>query len=71
MHHLKSFGSGGETVSHNLMPLCTYHHGVVHTTGLTRFAEKHIYVMEFLLDHGWIFDNFMNRWTKEVDDETP
>lgn len=59
-HHIKTRKSGGTDDSHNLMPLCLWHHNEVHSIGLVSFSKKYPNVNNFLLCNGWEF--VMGRW---------
>lgn len=40
-HHLKSRGAGGGDVLSNLLPLCVYHHNLIHKIGTYTFCLKY------------------------------
>lgn len=56
-HHVKSVGSGGPDLLHNLMVLCQEHHMEIHKIETTAFAEKYIGAEAFLLGNGWEIEN--------------
>lgn len=61
-HHVKSFGSGGKTVTNNLLPLCVEHHHQIHYYGLGFFASGYQSVFNWLMTHGWEFDKTRLKW---------
>lgn len=61
-HHVKTFGSGGKTVPYNLIPLCVSHHNDIHARGTNFFASKFPSVKKWLLEHGWEFEEFSQKW---------
>ena len=61
-HHVKTFGSGGETVPHNLMPLCVVHHDLMHKRGTTAMAIDHSSIFLWLTQNGWELCEFNNKW---------
>ena len=60
-HHIKSKGSGGPDLPHNLIPLCVKHHEEIHKKGINSFAEKYVEFKDFLESSGWEF--FNKKWT--------
>lgn len=68
-HHLygrKAHGTINE--EWNLLPVCQRCHNEVHNVGLTTFASENIWVEEWLLNHGWQFDKFLEKWIHEKDE---
>jgi hypothetical protein len=61
-HHLKSFGSGGRSVPDNLLPVCTQHHNMIHSMGLSYAANKFPRIKKWLEAHGWYKDKFLMKW---------
>lgn len=53
LHHVKTRGSGGTDVIHNLMPLCFIHHTEVHKIGLLSFSSKYKNVLFWLTNFNW------------------
>lgn len=62
LHHIKTRGSGGTDDDWNLMPLCLGHHNRVHAIGLRPFATHNSGAYNFLIKHGWEFDDIFNKW---------
>lgn len=67
LHHLKSRGSGGSNLEHNLMPVCWGHHTEVHTIGLQQFSIKYPQVEDWLFKNGWEYDPYLEKWTHELE----
>lgn len=63
-HHIKSRGSGGSDHAQNMMPLCQKHHNLVHNMGLSKFADFHPRVHDWLLRNEWS-KNFDGKWFNE------
>lgn len=61
-HHLVSRGAGGDDVEWNLLPLCRICHTAIHKAGLTTFSNKHPQVKAWLIEKGWVFNDFRNKW---------
>lgn len=61
-HHVLSRGAGGPDDDWNLMPLSRQHHTEVHQIGLTTFANKYPKVKNWLLAHGWEFNELLKKW---------
>jgi len=40
-HHIRSKGAGGGDELWNLMPLCMWHHRLIHDVGKLAFQKKH------------------------------
>ena len=67
LHHVKSYGSGGSDDSWNLAPLCVEHHNEIHSAkmGTAQFAIKYHKFETWLIENGWEYDDFTERWTHE------
>lgn len=67
-HHVKPQGSGGDDVPENLMPLCREHHTMglenVHNMGLNRFIKRFESAKNWLVNSGWEYDEFREKWIK-------
>jgi hypothetical protein len=63
LHHVKTRGSGGTDDPWNLMPIARKYHTEVHAIGLTTFVKKYPQVLNWMLAHGWVFDEIKNKWT--------
>ena len=61
-HHLKSRKSGGPDAEWNLLPIDRACHTKIHQAGLTSYANKYPTLLEWLLDHGWVFDLTAKKW---------
>lgn len=62
-HHVKSRGSGGPELPWNEMPLCSRCHNEAHSCGGTKsFAEKYPQVRAWLINNGWEFLEFNEKW---------
>lgn len=67
-HHWKSKRSGGPDESWNLMPLARIYHVECHKLGATTFANKYPAVKKWLIDNGWVFDEFLKKWKRGIND---
>ncbi len=54
--HVKSKGSGGDDVEHNVIPLCRSCHRHQHSVGWSKFLERNNRVYMALTDLGWYID---------------
>lgn len=61
-HHIKSVGSGGNDVTHNLIPLCIEHHVEIHKIGINKTIHKYPHLKYFLQENGWEKCEITNRW---------
>lgn len=61
-HHIKTKKSGGHDIPQNLMPLCFLCHFEVHSIGMTSFASQNAYIEHFLIEMGWEYSEFYNKW---------
>ena len=62
-HHIyRRKQSYGHDHDDNLLPLCRKCHTVAHTKPLSDIAERYPLVMNSLIDKGWIFDEYMQKW---------
>jgi hypothetical protein len=59
-HHIKTRKAGGSDEPHNLIPLCLWHHNMIHSIGLVSFSKRFEVAHNFLLKHGW--ELVMGRW---------
>ena len=64
-HHIKSRGARGGDEDFNLMPLCKAHHAFVHTIGRSNSASRFAGFKKFLIDNGWTFSEFNNKWSRQ------
>lgn len=64
-HHVKTKGSGGHDVVHNIMALCHEHHMEVHSKGLVYAAEQYMTVKHWLGVAGWRLDSQRLKWTRQ------
>lgn len=62
--HIKGFGAFGDDTKDNMAPLCGVHHTIQGQMGMTTFASKHPAFKEWLIDKGWILDEFLQKWRK-------
>ncbi len=60
--HIKGVGAGGDDVKQNMAPLCGKHHTEQGSTGMKSFANKYKSFKEWLLNNGWQFDEFIQKW---------
>ena len=60
--HIKSRGSCGDYVETNIAALCGQHHTEHGSIGMTTFANKHGVFKMWLIDNGWIYNDFMGKW---------
>lgn len=60
--HIKGRGAFGDDVSENMAPLCGIHHTEQGQIGMTTFADKYQIFKKWLLDSGWEFNSFLNKW---------
>lgn len=67
IHHIKSRGAGGSDHPFNLMPLCRYHHSMIHAVGQTTFIRERG-LKDYLIEREWEFIEVLNKWIgpKEV-----
>lgn len=63
--HVKSRGSFGDDVAYNICPLAHRYHVELHKIGAVTFANKYPAYKKWLLDNGWTFDEFLQKWTHE------
>lgn len=63
-HHWKTRKSGGTDEVHNLMSLCRFHHTEVHKIGASTFSEKYRIVKNWLLSHGWEYNELLKKWRR-------
>ena len=61
-HHIKTRGSGEGDYKENLIPVCFTCHRLFNDKGLVYMAEKHGEVSDFLINNGYEFDNFSQKW---------
>lgn len=61
-HHIKTKKSGGHDIPQNLIPLCFDCHAEIHSVGLTEFCFRHVEVQYFLIEMGWEFSEYRNKW---------
>lgn len=61
-HHLKTVGSGGHDVPHNLMPLCKSCHMLIHQLGTSSMARIRPNVKKWLLLADWEYFANTDRW---------
>jgi len=62
--HIKSFGSGGKCTDDNMMPLCFKHHRQKEDIKLTRFVKEYPFLEDVLIQKGFWFSKFDNKWKK-------
>lgn len=60
--HVRSRGSGGHDIKHNLLALCRACHTERHKIGLTQLSKKYWRVREWLEERGWEFDEASQKW---------
>jgi len=60
--HVKTKGSGGSDEAYNIMTLCRKHHVEKGNKGTSHMAETYPNYKKWLLDNGWVFNNFLNKW---------
>lgn len=60
--HVKTRGSGGSDEAYNIMTLCRKHHTEKGNKGTSHMAAKYPNYKKWLLDNGWVFNNFLNKW---------
>jgi hypothetical protein len=61
-HHVKSKKSGGPELPWNLCPLTHELHREFHNIGINSFAKKYPKFEAWLLDRGWTWDEFRQKW---------
>ena len=64
-HHIKTQGSGGGDVIHNLIPLCFKCHFDIHLFGNSRFAKDNFMFMNFLILNDWQLCAIRGKWWHE------
>lgn len=69
LHHLKTRKSGGTDDPWNLMPLSREMHRLCHDIGLVAFANKYNSVKSWLIENGWEYEEFRNKWVRYQEDE--
>jgi hypothetical protein len=61
-HHVKKRSNLGTDDQWNMMPLCVYHHGIIHLLGVNRMIEKYPEVRQWLNDNGWQIDEYSGKF---------
>ena len=61
-HHLISVKAGGPDSKFNVVALCRIHHQQIHMIGLVSFSFKYPEVYNWLLAHGWTYDETRLKW---------
>jgi len=67
LHHVRTRGSGGTNLDHNLMPLCQEHHNEIHLIGTSAMAYKFDGVDEWLFKHGWEYEPYAEKWVHDLE----
>jgi hypothetical protein len=65
VHHLKSRGSFGDDVEHNLVGLCRACHTLIHSKGIATIAKTFIHFKEWLEAHNWFYCDTLKTWRHE------
>lgn len=63
--HIRTRGAGGDDLYHNVWPLCRKHHTERHKIGLTTFVARYPLTQAALIERGWMYDNYLERWARE------
>ena len=64
--HIGTRGAGAGDGPNEIWSLCRECHVRKHAMGLNRFIENYPHLKEVLIDKGWEFNEFRNRWLRAV-----
>lgn len=64
--HVKSKGSGGSDLKHNICFLCRRHHTEKGMIGISGMAEKYGKYKNWLLANGWYLCLVRNKWVNDL-----
>lgn len=60
--HIKGRGAHGDDVKKNICRLCGIHHTEQGAIGMTTFSKKYPVFHQWLVENGWVFNDFMGKW---------
>ena len=63
--HIKTKGAGGRDSVNNVMPICQLHHNEKGNKGVRHMAETYESYFYWLIDHGWTYDLFLEKWINQ------
>lgn len=62
--HVKTFASGGECSTWNLMTLCRIHHIEKGRYGISGMANMYSRYLDWLISNGWELESLRGKWIR-------
>jgi hypothetical protein len=69
-HHLLTQKSHPELKENkrNMISVCQNHHNMFHSRGIDYMATKFPLVKDWLMNNGWEYNSFLQKWILEIKD---